>query len=450
MGERALSGVSATPSAASTDAGTSVGAVAGASSSETVPQAGAAAAVEQAPRLGRRGLLDPLLFLCAPGNAVDKANGTHAAGPGAGEDLKAVLQKAEAEYAAIPGLLTGAGQSQPPVQRGRQPHRGRAGGSGDAGSRQGSLGREQRGRGRTPPRGREATQQPRGKKRRPVSQEPRPVSTAAPPPRKVQAFAQVEDFLKETGMRCQKFALQATFRAIKFGQQQKKKAEAKAPSALPQVNGAASKPQLSPWEEYFRANNHFIRRGQFMAVVAWDVHGRRVLAIVPHEKWVSKHHLARAVQKPESAIVQCKLKDLEKETGFTTFVCPPIGHPKDKEGRLPLLLVDSTVTELKKPLLFDCGTVGLSIMPNEFVSLARATCVEGLAKDPPAKDASTKDPPEAVSAGVSNAVGQGSSSGAAENTAQPEASNEMQVGETSERIDTPLCGPPQTLAPNGV
>merc|ERR1712139_238095 len=79
-----------------------------------------------------------------------------------------------------------------------------------------------------------------------------------------------------------------------------------------------------------------------------------------------------------------KLKDIEKETGFPTFVCPPFGHPKDSQGRLPLLLVDSSVAEQKRPMLFDCGSVGLSIMPNEFVMMTRATCIEGLAKDPPA------------------------------------------------------------------
>merc|ERR1711972_1058722 len=125
--------------------------------------------------------------------------------------------------------------------------------------------------------------------------------------------------------------------------------------------------QLSPWEEYFRVNTNFIRQGHFMHTVAFEAEGRRILAIVPHPKRVCMEHLARATQKPEKALKQRKLKDIEKETGFPTFVCPPFGHPKDSQGRAPLLLVDSTATELKQPLLFDCGSVGLSVMPSEFV-----------------------------------------------------------------------------------
>merc|ERR1711907_520909 len=109
-------------------------------------------------------------------------------------------------------------------------------------------------------------------------------------------------------------------------------------------------------------NSHFVRHGQFMHSVAFVADGRRILAVVPHPKRVSMEHLARAVQKPESALKQRKLKDIEKETGFPTFVCPPFGHPKDNEGQLPMLLVDSAITEQKRPMLLDCGTVGLSVM----------------------------------------------------------------------------------------
>merc|ERR1711972_511826 len=145
--------------------------------------------------------------------------------------------------------------------------------------------------------------------------------------------------------------------------------------------------QLSPWEEYFRVNSNFIRQGHFMHTVAWEAEGRRVLAVVPHPKRVSLDHLARATQVKQPK--QRKLKDIEKETGFPTFVCPPFGHPKDVQDRAPLLLVDSSVMELKRPLLFDCGFVGLSVMPQEFVSIARASCVEGLAKDEEVKPAAS-------------------------------------------------------------
>merc|ERR1719506_2483127 len=96
-------------------------------------------------------------------------------------------------------------------------------------------------------------QQDRGKKRRPISQEPRPVSAVAPPPRKVHAYPQVEEFLKESNLRCQKFALQQSFRQISFGQSRKPKGkpgDAKAPDAAA-VDVKQTEKKLSPWEEYF-------------------------------------------------------------------------------------------------------------------------------------------------------------------------------------------------------
>merc|ERR1712072_550837 len=185
---------------------------------------------------------------------------------------------------------------------------------------------------------------------------------------------------------------------------------------------------------------HFIRLGQFMHTIAFEAQGRRILAVVPHPKRVSMEHMARATQKPESVLKQRKLKDIEKETGFPVFVCPPFGHPKDSEGRSPLLLVDSSVTEQKRPLLFDCGSVGLSVMPSEFVSMTRAVCIEGLAKDQVA---------DAAAVGSS-----GSSSGLGKEpaavpvaAAAPEAKIDSQQSLPLQRSEMPACGLPQILTP---
>merc|ERR1711865_1029314 len=137
---------------------------------------------------------------------------------------------------------------------------------------------------------------------------------------------------------------------------------------------------------------------------------------------------------------QRKLKDLEKETGFPVFVCPPIGHPKDSQGRAPLLLIDSSVTEQKKPLLFDCGSVGLSIMPSEFTMMARAVCIEGLAKDPP-PDAEVTPRSGAGTVDVKEAG----------NDTPPKATNiQLQALAAIPSTEMPICGPPQILAPEGV
>merc|ERR1712151_802354 len=176
-----------------------------------------------------------------------------------------------------------------------------------------------------------------------------------------------------------------------------------------------------------------------MHTVAWEAEGRRVLAVVPHPKRVSIDHLARATQVKQPK--QRKLKDIEKETGFPTFVCPPFGHPKDAQGRAPLLLVDSSVMELKRPLLFDCGFVGLSVMPHEFVSMTRAVCVEGLAEEQEVKDAaavstSSTANPEREAAAVSTS-----------STANPEREatvvNKAEENSSMQSSFLPTCGLPQ-------
>merc|ERR1711862_504437 len=94
------------------------------------------------------------------------------------------------------------------------------------------------------------------------------------------------------------------------------------------------------------------------------------------------------------------------------------------------LLVDSSITEMKRPLLFDCGTVGLSVMPQDFVSRARAICVEGLAKD------------ERGDQGV--AVSQ---------SCQADANGEIKVAmqatpnTTMQGQAMPVCGPPRIFGP---
>merc|ERR1711920_640629 len=100
--------------------------------------------------------------------------------------------------------------------------------------------------------------------------------------------------------------------------------------------------------------------------------------VIPHPTRVDLDAVAKAIQCPRGAIRQRKIKDISTDTGFPIFVCPPFGHPKDSQGRDPLLLVDSMITEFKKPLLFDCGSVGLSVPVSEFFKSTRAACVEGL------------------------------------------------------------------------
>eukprot|EP00438_Fugacium_kawagutii_P000919 Skav211594 [mRNA] locus=scaffold2962:63018:71549:- [translate_table: standard] len=272
-------------------------------------------------------------------------------------------------------------------------------------------GRAQRGPGRqregTP--GRAATPgrgQPRGKKRRPVEQEPRPVSEAAPPQRKAQLFPEVEAFLTKHGVRYKRYLLQRSFRSIKYAQQEAAKTKAMAqkqrngPEKIQQEPGAkqvkgAKSDAESAWDQYMKANKSFTSHGVFMQTVAWKVEGRRVLSVVPHPQMTDIEKVAKAVQKPVASVVQCKLKDISQETGFPVFVCPPFGYPPDADGRPPLLLVDSSIADLKKPLLFDCGSTGLAISVSEFLRSTRAACVENLAKQgraPVPNDGGTASP----------------------------------------------------------
>mmetsp|Transcript_48851 Transcript_48851/g.114811 ORF Transcript_48851/g.114811 Transcript_48851/m.114811 type:complete len:605 (+) Transcript_48851:36-1850(+) len=369
---------------------------------ESSPQA--KATTEGAPsflsaRLESYNLLDPLLFMKA--SSVNTASSAQTA-PGAGEkptqadnialkkddDLKAALKRAEAEYAAVlhavaPAHSTaGAGTVTP-----GRPQRTTAGRRGREGTPGAGRGREQ-----TPGRG--PGQSQRGKKRRPVEQEPRPVNEAAPPNRKAELLPPVESFLKKHGVRCRRYTLQRSFRSIKYAQQEAAKAKAIAKKEGKPVASKASEKikaaEIPAWDQYLQANSSFVSQGNFMQTVAWQVEGRRVLSVVPHEKMTDVEKVAKAVQKNVSCVKLCKLADISKETGFPAFVCPPFGYPPDAEGRPPLLLVDSSVTEMKRPLLFDVGSMGVSLTVSEFLRSTRACCVENLAQ--PAMPNSRKIP----------------------------------------------------------
>merc|ERR1711920_312085 len=156
---------------------------------------------------------------------------------------------------------------------------------------------------------------------------------------------------------------------------------------------------LPPWEQYLKINHLFVRHGHFMHTVAWEAEGRRILTVIPHPTRVDIDRLARAIQVPRVAIKQRKIKDISTETGFPIFVCPPFGHPKDSQGREPILLVDSMITEFKKPLLFDCGSVGISVPVTEFFRSTRAACIEGLGKVEVSSQAAAKAAVETASVG---------------------------------------------------
>ncbi|CAK0901300.1 unnamed protein product, partial [Prorocentrum cordatum] len=128
-----------------------------------------------------------------------------------------------------------------------------------------------------------------------------------------------------------------------------------------------------------------------MHTVAFQASGRHILVTIPHPTHTDMDKLARAVQRPKESIKQRKLSEISKSSGFPIFAIPPFGHPKDETGMEPILLVDSTVTELKKPLLFDCGSVGLSIPVSEFFRCTGAACIEGLGFIPEPKKDTAQD-----------------------------------------------------------
>lgn len=198
---------------------------------------------------------------------------------------------------------------------------------------------------------------------------------------------EVENFLAKHRVRCQRYSIHRTIRSIIYTQQQKRKKAQQAKKAeegeikLQSKDGKLGPDKdLSPWDQYLKSNGGFTKHGHFMHTVAWQSNGRHILTVIPHPTRVDLEKVARAVQRPKETLKQRKLGDLAKQTGFPVFVCPPFGHPKDADGRDPILLVDSSVTELKRPLLFDCGTVGLCIPVSEFFRCTGAACIEGLGK----------------------------------------------------------------------
>lgn len=324
-----------------------------------------------APRLGMRGLLDPLLFMRVPSSASRGSTAlekTPEAGDLQADDLRSALRRAEAEYTAV-----------------LQP-------TGNACAAQTKRGREAtpsgRRRERTPAgMGREgntgAAELDRGQKRRPLDQEPRPVSEATPPNKRPEAMPQVEAFLKEHKVRCRRYVLHRTFRSVIY-KSQKEPGGGGAEAAQPAEGDAASKAvdRLPPWEQYLHHNSFFAKQGHFMHTVAWEADGLHILAVIPLAARVDVNAVAKAIQKPSTALKQRKLKDIAKQTGFPIFVCPPFGHPKATDGSLPVLLVDSSIMELKGSLLFDCGSVGLCLQASELLRSTQGACVEGLATTP--------------------------------------------------------------------
>lgn len=325
-------------------------------------------------KLGLMGLMDPLLFLRVPketktqGESGEKASFTN------GGDLSVALQRAEAEYAAIP-LSAPAQQPQEPRSLEGTPF-----GPTPQGQHQraGSTGAPAR-----------------GKKRQPTEQEPRPVSSSAPAMRRVQALPEVEAFLKTNKVRCQRFALNRSFRTVLYAGKKvasKQKAEAASDtkenerpaatvaSLLASLPTKTAVQKLPPWDQYLHLNRHFAKRGQFMHTVVWMSGQRKILTLVPHPLRVDVEKVAKAAQVPVETVKQQRLADIAKDTGFPVFVTPPIGHPKDASGAEPLLLIDSSVMELQKPLLFDCGSVGLCLKACELIRSTKASCVEGLAR----------------------------------------------------------------------
>lgn len=382
------------PSSSSTATATTAQPAAKASDSSKPSLLPSSTAVEPAvPRIGFRGLLDPLLFLRAPTSGNDDATNGKTLAPDQRktDDLRTALKKAEAEYASVLQPI-----SQPKAAKDTSKGKGRGKGR-FSGKEAGTNEKMNADRGNPVD-----PSSLRGKKRRPLEQEPRPVTEAPPQKRMVQALPEVEAFLKQHGVRCRRYPLHRTFRAIVYGQQQAKKSQGLTKPKADQLNApkdnsheAETKEganemqvdqhpkELPPWEQYLRVNNFFAQNGHFMHTVSWEADDCCILAIVPHPLRIDVEKLAKAVQKPVGSIQQRKLKDIAKDTGFPVFVCPPFGHPKDEKGRATITLIDSSVTELKRPLLFDCGSTGLCLPVSEFLRSTGAACVEGLAKAAP-------------------------------------------------------------------
>lgn len=417
----------------------SADAAAGAPVSENVPTQTASIL-----QLGFRSLLDPLLFLHAPGGSSASTSKPPAGGgdsacstPG---DLRDMLQRAEAEYAAVQATTTaalhvaGPSSPQPGVAlptTSAPVFETDAGGSATSAGNNG-LGRQKRTvtsfrahRDRTPG-DTQKQMPPRGQKRRAIEQEPRAVSSTTEPKRRPKALPEVENFLRTQRVRCQRYVLNRTFRGILYWQQKKDKAEKKekaerlqrisvrpshgtepkcaATTAVGDVaatmeDGDATmttdvtmnkivpqvplvcKDRSPPWEYYMRSNQHFIRQGNFMHTIGWKAAGRNVFTVVPHPNRVDIDRLAKAIRVAKTDIRQMKLKEIADYTKFPVFICPPVGLPQDASGSPPMVLVDSVVTEYKKPLLFDCGSLGLSIPTSELLRSTGAACIECLSRE---------------------------------------------------------------------
>eukprot|EP00400_MALV-I_sp_L67-5_P000732 gene732-139_t len=164
----------------------------------------------------------------------------------------------------------------------------------------------------------------------------------------------------------------------------------------------------SLWTEWLKVNTfpdepQLVHCLMFKKVNASD----RFLICVPHPLMVDMGKVASALGLSVDDIKKVSVKECHGASGFPIFVCPPIGHEfslpvkermalekkkkadesvaieREPKDRLKLLL-DSSLIDCGKQLLFDCGQSALIFNScGELVRATKGVAVEGLASAAP-------------------------------------------------------------------
>lgn len=210
--------------------------------------------------------------------------------------------------------------------------------------------------------------------------------------RPVHCFPAVEQFLEAEALTCQKIHVRRTFLHINCEQRQAQPLAKKAktqesadgeqqhqaqqrhmqPLPPPPVS-AAKRQEMPAWEEYLDANC-FRDSRQLVQTFLWRCSGDLVLACLPYPWRAEPARLAEILGKPVEQVKPCRLKEVQQITKFPLFICLPFGLPAEL-GPLRVL-ADHRLRGIPegRELLFDCGTVALTMPEGEFWRAVRPTC----------------------------------------------------------------------------
>eukprot|EP00929_Paragymnodinium_shiwhaense_P100809 TRINITY_DN63407_c0_g1_i1.p1 TRINITY_DN63407_c0_g1~~TRINITY_DN63407_c0_g1_i1.p1 ORF type:complete len:263 (-),score=29.98 TRINITY_DN63407_c0_g1_i1:140-928(-) len=216
----------------------------------------------------------------------------------------------------------------------------------------------------------------------------------------VRCFPTVDSFLEKAGVRCRRIRLDQTFKHLvlnrrrEAGSNRGKERTASdecSPTRAPTAAGEDSCHDLTqsstreagdrfareaatPWDDYLE-QNRLVEGCQLVQTFLCKVSDEHVFVCVPYPRRVDVVAVAGLCGKEANEGRLCSLKEVQRQTGFPTFVCLPFGTPAKPTGKAASVFADRALAELptETDLVFDCGTVALRMKPTDFLAAVQPT-----------------------------------------------------------------------------